>query len=69
LKRPVSSLAESRLEGKAEGKAEVVLKQLTLRFGPVSDLIVRQVRAASVDMLDEYSTRLLTAKTLAEVLE
>jgi hypothetical protein len=51
------------------GKAEVVLKQLTLRFGPVSDLIVRQVRAASVDMLDEYSMRLLTAKTLAEVLK
>ncbi|MDX2054403.1 MAG: Rpn family recombination-promoting nuclease/putative transposase [Polyangiaceae bacterium] len=64
-----NSLVESRLEGEAKGRAETVLKVLTYRFGPVSESLAAKVRAASVDVLDEYTLRAVTAKSLDEVLE
>jgi hypothetical protein len=55
-------------EGKAEGKAEVVLKQLALRFGPLAEDLVERVRAASAAELDVFAERLLTARRIEDVL-
>ena len=59
--------AEGRAEGRAEKAAELVLKQLTLRFGPLAESTVARVRAASVEQLDGYAERVLTAQSLEQV--
>ena len=61
-------MAEGRAEGKAEGKAEIVLKQLSLRFGPLDGGVTTRVRAATVADLDRFAERLLTAASVDEVL-
>ena len=60
---------EGRAEGEAKGRAEVVIKQLTLRFGPLSASTEARVRAASIAELDRIAERVLSARSLAEVLE
>jgi hypothetical protein len=60
--------AEGEAEGEAKGKAEIVLKQLTLRFGPLRDGEVSRVRAATVADLDRFAERVLTAASAEEVL-
>ena len=60
--------AEGEAEGEAKGKAEIVLKQLALRFGPLSDREVSRVRAATVVDLDRFAELLLTAASAEEVL-
>ena len=57
-------LAEGRLEGKIEGQAEIILKLLTLRFGPLSEAIQARVRNASGSRLEALAERVLTARTL-----
>jgi hypothetical protein len=56
-------------QGRAEGRAEMVLKLLTLRFGPVEDGIQERVRAAGDSQLDTLAKELLTAHTLEDVLK
>ena len=58
---------EGRVEGEAKGRAELLLRQLTKRFGPPSTATVTRIRAASIAELDGWGERLLDAKTLAEV--
>jgi hypothetical protein len=55
-------------KGRAEGRAELVLKLLALRFGPLREEVVARVRAASVEELDTFAERVLTATSLDEVL-
>ena len=54
-------------EGKAEGKAEVVLKQLRLKFGELSPDVRARVENATGDDLDLWAERILTAATLEEL--
>ncbi len=61
--------AESEAKGKAEGRAELVLKQLQLRFGPLDARSIERVRSARSEDLDAFAERVLTAATLAEVLD
>jgi predicted transposase YdaD len=60
--------AKGKAEGKAEGRAEVVLKLLTLKFGPLAPDTVVRVRGASVEELDRFAERILFATALDEVL-
>lgn len=53
--------------GKAEGKAEVVLKLLFLKFGELDAETRSRVSSGSVDDLDRWAERVLTATTLAEI--
>ncbi len=55
-------------EGRAEGKAELVLKQISLRFGSISDSVQARIRAATTAELDVMGERVLSAKTLEDVL-
>lgn len=61
-------VAQGRAEGKAEGRAELVVRQLTLRFGPLGAGARVRVSAASIEDLDAIGERLLTAQTLQEAL-
>lgn len=54
-------------EGRLEGRAEVLLRQLSLKFGPLSPEAEERVRAADSDRLLEWSERILTAEHLPDV--
>lgn len=60
--------AEGRAEGEARGRADLVLKQVMLRFGPLHEATVQRVRNATIAELDAFAERVLSAKSLDEVL-
>lgn len=62
-----------RLEGREEGleegrrgRAEMLLRQLSLRFGAIPEAGVASVRAGSEEQLGGWAESVLTAKTLEE---
>jgi hypothetical protein len=55
-------------QGKAEGRVEIILKQLALRFGLLTEVIQTRVRGAQDAQLDAVAERVLTAQTLEEAL-
>lgn len=55
-------------QGRLEGRAALVIRQLTLRFGPVADEVRARIAQASISELDDIGERLLTAPTLQEAL-
>jgi len=60
-------LQEGRQEGRQEGEAQVVLRQLRLKFGPLEPETVYRVRSADPDRLLELGERVLTAQSLQDV--
>jgi len=56
-------------EGRQEGRAEVLLKLLGLRFGSPSEAIRIRIGSATLEQLDAWIERVLTAQTPDEVLE
>jgi predicted transposase YdaD len=58
---------EIREEGRKEGEARVVLRQLRLKFGPLEPGIEDRVRSADADRLLEWGERVLTAESLRDV--
>ena len=52
----------------AQGRVEIVLKQLATRYGALSAAIAARVRGASAADLDGIAERVLTAGTLDEAL-
>ena len=55
-------------EGLVEGKRETLLRQLTKKFGSLSEEVTTRVRSLeSVDELDVYLDRVLTATSLEEM--
>jgi hypothetical protein len=59
---------KARNQGLVEGRAEIVLRLLTVRFGPLPEQAVERVGRASADELDHFAERVLTAATLDDVL-
>jgi hypothetical protein len=57
-----------RVKGRREAKAEVVLRQLTHRFGPLPAPAAVRVSAATLDELDRLVDRVLTAQSLEDAL-
>jgi len=61
-------LEKGREEGLITGKRETLLRQLVTKFGPLPERTKSRVRAMdSVDELDVYVDRVLTAKSLEEM--
>ena len=60
--------AEGRAEGRTEGQVKVVLKLLASRFGPLSEVMISRISAASEAQLDELIDRVLIGQTLEEAL-
>lgn len=58
---------EIREEGRQEGEARLLLRQLRLRFGPLEPGIEERVRSADADRLLDWGERVLTAETLQNV--
>ena len=54
--------------GLARGRAELVLRQLTIRFGAIGDEVKARIASATAVELDAIGERLLTAETLQEAL-
>jgi hypothetical protein len=55
-------------EGRAEGRAALLQRQLTRRFGPLPADAVERLATATIDELDAVGERLLTATSLEEAL-
>jgi hypothetical protein len=56
----------AKAEGKAEGKAELVLRQLRLKFGEVPDAVHERVLSAPSGELDVFADRIITASSVDE---
>ena len=50
--------------GKAEGKADMLLRQLRRRFDPLPETVMAKVRGASEDQLNEWADNILDARNL-----
>ena len=55
-------------EGRQEGEARILLRLITLKFGPPSEEVCRQIQTADAETLLKWSERILTAQDLDEVL-
>jgi hypothetical protein len=53
--------------GKAEGKADMLLRQLRRRFDSLPEAVVAKVRDASEDQLNEWADNILDARNLEMV--
>ena len=59
---------KGKREGMLEGKAELLVRQLSLRFGPLGETDRAVVANAAVEELDAIGERLIGAATLREAL-
>jgi hypothetical protein len=59
---------QGKAAGKAEGRVEIILKQLATRYGILSAAVEAHVRGAGSAELDSVAERVLTASTLDEAL-
>lgn len=55
-------------QGRGEGRADLLTRQLTQRFGPLSEAARARLASASIDELDAIGERVLTAGSLSEAL-
>jgi hypothetical protein len=61
-------VAQGEVQGEIKGRVALVIKLLTLRFGPLPESIQSEITAASLVTLDAIGERLLTARSLTEAL-
>ncbi len=61
-------IAKGRLEGRQEGRAQIILRQLALRFGSLTNSIEARIHAMDAEQLDCLAGRVVTATTLDEAL-
>ncbi len=60
--------AEGKAEGELKGRSELLLRQLTRRFGALPPAAAARLAAASIEELDAIGERLLAAHSLDEAL-
>ena len=58
---------EGKREGEQIGKVNMLLTQITFKFGKPSQAVVKRVKNAEVEQLDVWSRRILTANSVAEL--
>jgi hypothetical protein len=61
--------AEGEARGEARGRADLLLEQLAVKFGPLPKDVPQTVHAGSSDQVQTWATRVLTASTLDEVFD
>ena len=59
--------ALSRAEGRVEGRADLLLRQLQLRFGPISAEIEARVQAASAADVEAWGEHIFEARSLDDL--
>ena len=60
---------DGRVEGRVEGAREVLLRQLTRKFGPLTQADQARVHAATPEQLSRWADRLLDLETLPALFE
>lgn len=60
-------IAEGEAKGRAEGRATLLTKQLTAKFGPLSDTERSRLATASIPDLEIWAERVLFASSLEQV--
>ena len=55
-------------EGRQEGEAAILLRQLVRRFGPLGAATIERVQTASSAQLEQWADNILDARSLDEVL-
>jgi hypothetical protein len=60
--------AQGLMKGRTEGRVEITLKLLALRFGALTEAVQTRVRSGQDAQLDTVAERILTAQTLEEAL-
>ncbi|WP_437827408.1 DUF4351 domain-containing protein [Sorangium sp. So ce1153] len=56
-------------QGRQEGERTILLRQLRARFGELPEAAVVRIEAAETASLEQWAERVLSAKTLADVLD
>ncbi|WP_019927017.1 Rpn family recombination-promoting nuclease/putative transposase [Nocardia sp. BMG111209] len=56
-----------RAEGRVEGQAEQLVDQLSIKFGPLSERVLRRVRGADAATLRDLSRRFIFATSIDDV--
>jgi hypothetical protein len=64
----MTATQDLRAEGRIEGEANVLVRLLTRKFGPLPESTEAAIRAASLEQLDVWTDRVLDAASLDEVL-
>ena len=54
-------------KGIQKGKAEILIAQLNIKFGPISETVQAKCYDASEALLEQWSANILTAKTIGDV--
>jgi predicted transposase YdaD len=60
--------ARGRAEGEARGRAATLAQFLTHKFGPLSQATLDRLHAATIEQLEAWTNRVVTADTLEEAL-
>jgi predicted transposase YdaD len=61
-------IQKGRKEGRKEGEAAMLLRQIARKFGPPTETVRERIERADSETLLAWSDRILTAQTLDEVL-
>ena len=56
-------------QGRTQGRAEILMRQLTLKFGPLAASVTGRMASANDEELLKWSDRVLSASTLESVFE
>ncbi|MFI5719650.1 hypothetical protein [Nocardia sp. NPDC051750] len=54
--------------GEARGRAEILIMQMTVLFGPLSEAVLARIRSADIDQLRAWTPRVFTATSIEEML-
>lgn len=69
LQGEIMTVAEQfREEGRAEGEAALLIRQLTTKFGELSSSKLAKIQQANPELLMQWGVRILSAKTLQDIL-
>ncbi len=60
---------QGKLEGKLEGEAAVLQRQLTKRFSPLTEQTQQRLKSATLEQLELWADRILDAPTLSGVFD
>ena len=58
---------EGRDQGRQTGRCEMLLRQLSIRFGVLPEQMKSRLQQANLEQLDDWAIRLLDASSLRDV--
>ena len=60
---------QGKIEGKLEGEAAVLQRQLSKRFGPLSEQTQLRLKTATLEQLELWADRILDTPTLSGIFD